>query len=79
MSNNPDHKSLLQNASYRDSLKSLDTEEHIDLWFYRPIGFAWARLAARLGVTPNAITMASIFLGLTAGVCFYFNNLFLNV
>lgn len=66
-------------ASYRDTLKSMDTEEHIDLAFYRPIGYAWACLAARLGVTPNAITIASIFLGIGAGVMFYFNDLWLNI
>ena len=64
---------------YRDSLKSLDTEEHIDLYFYRPLGFAWAKLVARLGVTPNVITVASIFLGIGAGVAFYFNNIWINV
>ena len=46
-------------SSYRDSLKSLDTEEHIDLAFYRPVGYMWACLARRLGVTPNVITIAS--------------------
>ncbi len=66
-------------SSYRDSLKSMDTEEHIDLWFYRPIGYAWARLAARLGVTPNVITIASIFLGIGAGVAFYFSDLWVNI
>lgn len=66
-------------TSYKDSLKSLDTEEHIDLWFYRPIGYAWARLAARLGITPNVITIASIFLGIGAGVAFYFSDLWINI
>lgn len=66
-------------SSYRDSLKSMDTEEHIDLAFYRPIGYMWACLAKKLGVTPNAITIASIFLGIGAGVMFYFNDLWLNV
>lgn len=66
-------------SSYRDSLKSMDTEEHIDLFFYRPIGYAWACLARKLGVTPNAITIASIFLGIGAGVMFYFNSLWMNV
>jgi len=65
--------------SYKDSLKSLDTEEHIDLMFYRPVGYTWACLARRLGVTPNAITIASIFLGIGAGVAFYFDNLWINV
>ena len=66
-------------VSYRDTLKSMDTEEHIDLAFYRPIGYAWACLARKLGVTPNAITIASIFLGIGAGVAFYFNNIWINV
>lgn len=65
--------------SYKDSLKSLDTEEHIDLFFYRPIGYAWACLAKKLGVTPNAITIASIFLGIGAGIAFYFNDIWINV
>ena len=66
-------------VSYRDTLKSMDTEEHIDLAFYRPIGYMWACLAKRLGVTPNAITIASIFLGIGAGVMFYFSDLWLNI
>ncbi|MCI9285814.1 MAG: CDP-alcohol phosphatidyltransferase family protein [Muribaculaceae bacterium] len=64
---------------YRASLKSMDTEEHIDLAFYRPIGFLWAKLAARLGVTPNAITIASIFLGIGAGVAFYYPQMWVNL
>ncbi len=66
-------------VSYKDSLKSMDTEETIDLMFYRPIGFAWAVLFAKLGVKPNAVTIASIFLGVAAGVMFYFSNMWLNV
>ena len=58
-------------SNYKDSLKSMDTEEHIDLMFYRPVGYMWACLARRIGVTPNAITIASIFLGIAAGVLFY--------
>lgn len=50
----------------------MDTEEHIDLAFYRPIGFAWACLFRKLHVTPNAVTIASIFIGIAAGICFYY-------
>ncbi|WP_289700337.1 CDP-alcohol phosphatidyltransferase family protein, partial [Duncaniella muris] len=64
---------------YRRSLKSMDTEEGIDLAFYRPIGYMWARLAAHSGVSPNAITIAAIFLGIGAGVLFYFPDLWINV
>ena len=65
--------------SYKESLKSQDTEETLDLMFYRPIGYFWSCIAYRLGVTPNAITIASIFIGIGAGVCFYFSNLWWNL
>ena len=57
---------------YNQSLKSMDTEEHIDLWFYRPLGFAWAALFAKLGISPNIVTIASIFLGVGGGILLYF-------
>ncbi|MCM1482958.1 MAG: CDP-alcohol phosphatidyltransferase family protein [Muribaculaceae bacterium] len=66
-------------AEYRASLKSADTEEHIDLAFYRPIGFAWACLFRSLHVTPNAVTIMSIFIGIAAGVCFYYTDMWVNV
>lgn len=66
-------------SAYQESLKSLDTEEGIDLVFYRPIGYAWACLAKKLGITPNAITIASIFLGVGAGIAFYYNDLLINI
>lgn len=66
-------------ADYRSTLKSQDTEETFDLIFYRPIGYCWALMAKKLGITPNAITIASIFIGIGAGVCFYFNNIWINL
>lgn len=56
------------------TLKSSDTEEPIDIYFYRPIGYRWALLFQKLGITPNAVTIASIFLGVGSGICFYFEN-----
>lgn len=64
---------------YRQSLKSTDTEEHIDLAFYRPVGFAWALLFRKLHVTPNAVTIASVFIGVGAGICFYPTQLSVNI
>lgn len=61
------------------TLKSSDTEETIDIYFYRPIGYRWALLFQKLGVSPNAVTIASIFLGVGAGVCFYFDNLWITL
>lgn len=64
---------------FRSSLKSLDTEEHIDIYFYRRIGWMWALAARRLGITPNAITIASIFIGVAAGICFFPTDLAVNI
>ena len=64
---------------YLASLKSSDTEEHIDLCFYRPLGFAWACLFRKLGVTPNVVTILSIFLGVGAGLCFYPTDIWINI
>lgn len=47
--------------------------------FYRPIGYQWALFFKRISVTPNTITVISIFLGIAAGILFYFENLWINV
>lgn len=64
---------------YADTLKSADTEETLDLWFYRPIGYAWALLFRWLGIPPNPVTIASIFIGIAAGVLFGYSNLCYNI
>ena len=74
MINELDKKQQLQ-----ASLKSADTEEWIDLLSYRPIGYRWALFFHKLGITPNAVTISSIFLGIAAGILFYYNNLLINV
>jgi hypothetical protein len=65
--------------TFEMSLKSVDTEEFIDIHFYRPIGYRWALFFNRLGVTPNQVTIASIFIGIAAGVCFYFTSFRINL
>lgn len=64
---------------YKKSIKSFDTEENIDLAFFRPAGFAWACLFRKIKVTPNFVTIASIFIGMAGGACFYFPNLYINI
>ena len=63
----------------RASMKSEDTEEWLDVHFTRPIGLAFALLWHRFGVTPNSITILSIFLGVAAGVMFSFTDTLCNV
>jgi hypothetical protein len=57
----------------------MDTEEFIDIYFYRPIGYRWALLFNRLNISPNAITIAGIIIGIAAGICFYFSSLKINI
>lgn len=63
----------------RESLKSKDTEEWIDVYFTRPIGLVFALFWKRLGVHPNTITILSIFLGIAAGVMFAYTDLLHNI
>ncbi|MDR2847641.1 MAG: CDP-alcohol phosphatidyltransferase family protein [Bacteroidales bacterium] len=66
-------------VNFADTLKSADTEETLDLWFYRRIGYAWALLFRWLGVRPNPVTIASIFIGIAAGLLFGSHQLYHNV
>ncbi|GAP73474.1 CDP-alcohol phosphatidyltransferase [Candidatus Symbiothrix dinenymphae] len=65
--------------TFESSLKSIDTEEWLDIHFHRPMGYRWALLARRLGITPNQVTIFSIFVGMAGGVCFYFPDLWLTL
>ncbi|MDR1601710.1 MAG: CDP-alcohol phosphatidyltransferase family protein [Tannerella sp.] len=60
---------------FEASLKSVETENVVDLYFYRPIGFQIARILQNTGITPNMITAFSIFVGAGAGVMFAFDSL----
>lgn len=65
--------------SLESTLKSSDTEELIDIYFYRPIGYRLALLFRWMHVTPNAVTIASIFIGVAGGILFYYNDLSINI
>lgn len=64
---------------YEASMKSKDTEEFLDLWFYRPIGFRCALFFRNRGIHPNVVTILSILLGIGAGICFVQENLRWNI
>ena len=66
-------------SAFESSLKSNDTEEQIDIWFYRPIGYQIALFCAKIGMTPNTVTIISIFFGVAAGILFYSQDLVINV
>ncbi len=64
----------MSDKSFEASLKSIETENLIDLYFYRPIGYRLARMLQHTGVTPNMVTILSIFVGAGTGYLFYFTG-----
>lgn len=68
-----------QNKEYEASLKSIETENFVDRIFYRPIGFRIAKALRNTGVTPNMITVISIFVGAAAGFFFYKTDIVYNI
>lgn len=56
---------------YWRSIKSPDTEEKLDLYFYRPLGFVIAKAAKALRLTPDHLTVTGALLGLASGPLFY--------
>ncbi len=69
----------MKESSFHSTLKSADTEEWIDLVFYRRVGYRIALLASCLGVSPNQITVVSILLGVASGPLFYRQDLTSNL
>ena len=63
----------------KESLKSEDTEEWLDVYFTRPIGLVFALMWIKIGVTPNFVTILSMFLGAGAGWCFIHTELWWNI
>ncbi len=67
-----DNRERKQGGGIASTYKSMDTEERFDIYFNRPIGYAWAWLFAKMHVHPNVVTILSIVLGAAAGYMFYF-------
>jgi hypothetical protein len=59
--------------------KARDVEETIDIYFYRPVGYLIARICQALGITPNTVTIISIFIGVAGGHLLYYRDFATNV
>jgi len=70
---------LSRSVTFENSLKSLDTENWLDRKFYRPLGFYIALLLRRSPITPNMVTIFSIFVGVSAGLLFYPSSFWINL
>ena len=59
----------------KQTYKSNDTEEWLDRVWTRPIGYAWAKLFERLGVSPNTVTVLSMVIGASSAFFFAHGSL----
>ena len=61
---------------YKSSLKLIEVEEILDLFFYRPLAFIFVKIIYKTNITPNQITVIALFVGMIAGVLYFFNTHF---
>lgn len=61
----------MADLSYRASIKSVDVEELVDLYFHRPVAWLLARAVFSTRVTPDQITWASMVVGVYGGFVSY--------
>ena len=59
---------------YKNSLKSFDVEEILDLLIYRPVSFLFVKLIYPTNLTPNQISVISMFFGIFSGVLYSFGK-----
>src|SRR5262245_49895180 len=65
-------KRCLRLSQIASTYKALDVEETIDIYFYRPVGYFIAKGCRALGITPNIVTIVSIFIGVYGGHLLYY-------
>ncbi len=59
--------------------KARDVEGFLDIYFYRPLGYIFARLFAALHFTPSMVSLLGASIGLGAGHLYYYTDLRLNL
>ena len=69
----------LTTSTIESTYKARDVEETIDMYFYRPLGYWIARMCQALGITPNVVTIVSIFIGVAGGPLLYYRDVTLNI
>ena len=65
-------------SQIESTYKARDVEETIDIYFYRPLGYVVALACKGLRVTPNAVTISSILIGVAGGHLLYYHDLAMN-
>jgi phosphatidylglycerophosphate synthase len=48
--------------------KSYKMEEFLDIYFYHPLGLVFAKIAYKIGMTPNQVSLLSMLIGVVGGI-----------
>jgi hypothetical protein len=57
--------------TFESVIKSRDVEDPINLWFNRPLAYAFVALVYRTPMTPNQVTVLSMAVGFVAAACWW--------
>ena len=58
----------------RNSIKSIEIEEKLDLIFHRPLGLLFSKFAIKIKLTPLYISLLSLLSGALSGILFYWQQ-----
>ena len=61
-------------SEFRESLKSTDVEEIMDLIIFRPLSFFFVKLIYNINITPNQISVVAMIFGILAGIFYGFST-----
>lgn len=61
-------------SEFKQSLKSVDSEEILDLIIFRPISFVFVKLIYRTNITPNQISIVALNFGILSGILYGFGT-----
>ena len=65
--------------SIESTYKARDLESALDIYFYRPIGYALALFFAKLRFTPSMVSLLGATIGVTAGHFYFYRDMRLNL
>lgn len=61
-------------SEFKQSLKTVDSEEILDLIIFRPLSFIFVKLIYNTNITPNQISIVALFFGIMSGVLYGFGT-----
>lgn len=61
-------------TEFKQSLKTVDSEEIIDLILFRPFSFALVKLIYNTNITPNQISIVALMFGILSGILYGFGT-----